>query len=194
MNPVRCTKCRTVLPVEFSPDATRLACPRCRASLEVSVFPAIQREIGPGIAAHPALVEGETTCFFHAEKKAVVLCDGCGRFLCALCDVPIGGQHLCPKCLETSRAKNTLTTLENYRTLYPSLALTFAFLPLLVWPLTVLTAPAALFLVFYGWRKPASLTGRRRRFAMIVAGLAALAQCVGWAAAFFGIYQNITRG
>jgi hypothetical protein len=158
------------------------------------VFPAVYRRIGPGAAAETSLIEGETTCFFHADKKATVVCNGCGRFLCALCDVPIGADHLCPKCVEAGRTKKTLTTFENYRTSYPSLAITFAFLPLLIWPVSFVTAPAAVFLVLFGWRKPPSVTGRRRRGAMVVALIAALLQCAGWAAVLFGFYKVMTRG
>ena len=192
MNAVRCTKCSQPLPPDLLGGAC--ACPFCRAALELLVFPAIHRHIGPGAAAESALLDGETTCFFHAEKKAAVVCHGCGRFLCALCDVPVGGQHLCPRCVEAGQTKKTLTAFENYRTSYPSLALTCAFLPLLLWPVTLLTAPATIFLVLFGWRKPPSVTGRRRRGAMIVALLVALVQCAGWAALFFGLYKGITNG
>jgi hypothetical protein len=194
MNAVRCSKCVKPLPLEVLSAGGPVVCPTCRALLEVFVFPAIHRRIGPGLAAELSLVEGETTCFFHADKKAVVVCNGCGRFLCALCDVPIGGEHLCPKCVEAGRTKKTLTTFENYRTSYPSLALTFAFLPLLIWPITVITAPLAVFLVLFGWRKPPSVTGQRRRAVMIIALIFALMQCAGWAAAFVGIYKSMTSG
>jgi hypothetical protein len=194
MNAVCCSKCHQPLPVDLLSIGGAMACPRCRAELEVFVFPAIHHHIGPGAAAERALVEGDTTCFFHADKKAAVVCQGCGRFLCALCDVPVGGQHLCPKCVEAGRTKKTLTAFENYRTSYPSLALTFAFLPLLIWPLTLITAPAAVFLVFFGWRKPPSVTGRRRRAALVIALLAALAQCVGWVAVFVGLYRTMANG
>ena len=194
MNAVRCPKCAQPLPLELLSAGGASDCPSCRAGLEVFVFAAVHRHIGRGAAGETALIDGETTCFFHAGKKAAVVCGGCGRFLCALCDVPVGGQHLCPKCVEAGRTKNTLTTFENYRTSYPSLALTFAFLPLLIWPLTFVTAPAAVFLVLVGWRKPPSVTGRRRRGALIAALLMALAQCAGWAALFFGLFTTARRG
>lgn len=193
MNAVRCTKCYKPLPPSLVGAGGAFACPFCSTALELLVFPAIHRRIGRGAAAEAALLDGESTCFFHPEKKAAVVCGGCGRFLCALCDVPVGGQHLCPRCVEAGQTKMTLTTFEKYRTSYPSLALTCAFLPLLIWPFTLLTAPATVFLVFFGWRKPPSVTGRRRRVALIVALLVALVQCAGWAALFFGLYKGITN-
>lgn len=194
MNVVRCSKCQTPLPSEMLGAQVAIRCPRCRAALEVLVFPAVHREIGRGNVGEAALGEGETTCFFHPEKKAAVVCNGCGRFLCALCDVPVAGDHLCPKCVESGRTKKTLTTFENYRTSYPSLALTLAFLPLLLYPTTLVTAPATLFLVIFGWKKPGSVTGRRRRPTMIVAFLAALAQCLVWGWVLVRIYGSVTHG
>lgn len=188
MNAVRCTKCYSALPPDLLAVAGACACPFCRAALELLVFPAIHRRIGPGATAELAVLDGESTCFFHAQKKAAVVCGGCGRFLCALCDVPIGGRHLCPKCVETGQAKRTLTTFEKYRTSYPSLALSCALFPILIWPVTLLTAPATVFLVLFTWRKPPSITGRRRRGAMLLALFLALAQCLGWAALFFGMF------
>ena len=32
-------------------------------------------------------LDGEASCYFHAHKRAAVPCDGCGRFLCSLCDL-----------------------------------------------------------------------------------------------------------
>ncbi len=187
MNAVRCPKCYQPLPPDLLATGGVCACPFCRAALELLVFPAIHRQIGPGTAAEVALLDGESTCFFHPEKKASVLCGGCGRFLCALCDVPVGGQHLCPRCVETGQTKKTLTTFEKYRTSYPSLALTLAFAPLLIWPFTLITAPATIFFVLFGWRKPPSVTGRKRRGALLLALLMALVQCAGWVALFVSI-------
>ena len=192
MKPILCPKCQATQPLELLASGVPFACPRCGSGMRVSVFPAIHRDIAPGVAAEKAVLDSEATCFFHADKKAGAVCDDCGRFLCTLCDVPIGSRHLCPKCVEAGREKKTLATLETYRTSYPSLAMTFAVLPLIVWPFTVITAPLTIFLVIYGWRKPPSLTGGRRRGAMIFALLFALVQCAGWCAIVFGIYKGVT--
>ena len=69
------------------------------------------------------LVDGEASCFYHPAKKAVLPCESCGRFLCAVCDVEMNGQHLCPACLASGKKKGRLKQLENRRTLYDSLAL-----------------------------------------------------------------------
>jgi hypothetical protein len=197
MKPVVCPRCQTSQPLELLSSGVPYNCPRCRSDLRVSVFPAIHRDIGPGAAAEKAVLDSEATCFFHSDKKAAAVCDDCGRFLCALCDVPLAGRHLCPRCVEAGREKKTLTTLETYRTSYPSLAIMVSIVPLILYPLTFLTfitAPIAIFLVIYGWRKPPSLTGRKRRPTMIAALVFAVAQCAGWIAVVFTIYKGVTRG
>ena len=83
-------------------------------------------------------------------------CGRCGRFLCALCDLDIGGRHLCPACVADGPPLTTATTasgertaggeLANERFLYDRMALTLAAAPLLfLWPVTLFTAPVALF-------------------------------------------------
>ena len=193
MSAVRCSKCQALQPLDPLRNGAPLPCPACRAELRVWVFPAIHRGIAPGAQPQQALFEGESTCFFHPEKKAAAVCDWCGRFLCALCDVALSGKHVCPTCLETGREKKTVTALENYRTTYPSLAATLAVLPLVFWPVTLVTAPAALFVAIYGWNKPPSLTGRRRRWVLVLAGIVALAECAGWIALGIAIYHSSTR-
>lgn len=194
MKPILCSKCQLPQPVDLLATGAPFPCPRCKSELRISVFPAIHRDIGPGTVAETAVLDSEATCFFHTDKKAAVICDDCGRFLCTLCDVPIGGRHICPKCIEAGREKKTLTVLETYRTTYPSMALSFAFFPLLVWPLTVITGPITVFLAIFGWRKPPSLTGGKRRFAMTLALIVGLLQCAGWIAVFVGVYISATRG
>ena len=81
---VQCPQCRAWLleGVFNQPDLT--PCPACGVPLQVEVFPALFRRINPGSSGEAILVEGESSCFYHPQKKAVIPCQGCGRFLCAL--------------------------------------------------------------------------------------------------------------
>ncbi len=118
-------------------------------------------------------------CFYHPQSRAAVPCDLCGRFLCALCDVELHGQHICPACVETGRKKNLMRHLDDGRVLYGRLALMVAVLPLLFWPVTMVTGPASVFLAIYGWSKPRSLTGGGRA-SYVIAVLIGLAETAGW--------------
>jgi hypothetical protein len=99
--------------------------------------------------------------------------------------------------VETGRTKNTLTTFESFRRSYPTIALSLALFPMVFfffWPVSLFTAPATIFFVIYGWRKPPSVTGRKRRWMSILALVLAIAQCLGWVAGAFGLYHLITHG
>ena len=104
-----------------------------------------------------------------------------------MCDVDFNGEHLCPGCLETGRKKGRLSNLDNRRTLYDSLALSLVLLPmvlLFVWPLSLVTAPAALFVAVRYWKAPGSLL-RRSKIRFVLAMLLALIQIVAWGILFW---------
>lgn len=181
---VACSKCKTPLPARML-DAPELAgCPSCGARLHVDVFPSLIREVGPGSAGETILTDADAGCFYHPQKKAVIPCDNCGRFLCALCDVEFEGRHLCPSCLESGEKKGRLPSLEKSHLLMDDVALAVAILPLLFWPLillTLFTAPTAIFLCVRHWNARLSLLPRSRvRF--LAALLAAGPQVLGWVA------------
>lgn len=156
-----------------------VACPVCQTPIQAIVFPALVR--GPQAVAVAERVAGEieSDCFYHPNKKAIILCEYCGRFLCALCDVELNNQHLCPTCIETGAKKERIVDLQRQRFLYDSLALSVAGLPLLMWPVTLLTAPAALYIAIRYWKKPTSIVGRTKT-RMILAILLATLQLAGW--------------
>jgi hypothetical protein len=164
-------------------------CPGCGAPLQVLVFPALVRPVQTGAGAPGIAAEGEASCFYHAQKRAVVPCDGCGRFLCALCDMELNGQHLCPGCFETGRKKGRLSNLDNRRTLHDSLALTLTLLPLLFYPATLLTAPAAVYVCIRYWNAPGSLV-RRARYRFVLAMILALLQMTGWVILFWSLFRG----
>jgi len=185
-----CTNCRaTLLAPEFFNGWELAACPHCGSLLQTLVFPAFFRGTAPGQAAENLLVEGESSCFYHPQKKAVIPCGSCGRFLCALCDVELNGQHLCPTCLERGQEKRTLTSLENHRVRHGHIALLVALLPILVWPLTFFTAPATLYLVARHWNSPGSIVGSSK-VPFVLAALLALLQIAGW---IIGLFFAFTR-
>ena len=138
------------------------------------MFPALVRPVAQGSAGEAIVIEGEAACFYHPQKRAVVPCAICGRFLCGLCDLELNGRHVCATCLETGRRKGSMEELDTRRTCYDSLAMILAVIgPLLcIWGMFPL-APAAIIVAIYGWRKPGSIV-RRSRYLFVVAILLAL--------------------
>lgn len=187
---LKCNKCQASLFDRENPEASRITyntgvsnpCPSCGAEEIIEIFPAMFRPVvssGPGEALQ---TQEDAACFYHPGKKAKVPCDGCGRFLCALCDLELNGQHLCPSCLKSGRKKGKLKNLDNERVLYDRIALTTASVPMIFWPLTLFSAPATVYLTIRHWKAPLSLVGSGVRWRFVVACLIALIQIACWIA------------
>jgi hypothetical protein len=132
------------------------SCSLCGSSNTVLVFPAILGGPGaPGRAA-PAL-DGEAACFDHPNKRAETACGQCGRYLCKLCAVEFGTEIWCPSCVAARSGQARAANLETSRVLYDSIALTAPLASLIVWPATVIAAPAALVIGITKWNRPLSL-------------------------------------
>jgi hypothetical protein len=145
------------------------------------VFPALDRARPPGAIGERLWTDGEAACFHHADKRAVVACGACGRFLCALCDLPVGAAHYCPDCLHKATRQGGIRELERQRIRYDEIALSVAVLSWLVCFLGILTAPVIYFLIARGWKQPPSLV-ERTRLRLVVAGVLATGGLVvsGW--------------
>jgi hypothetical protein len=188
---VTCTQCGFVLNEAMFNQPDWSPCPSCAAPLRVEVFPTLFTPSVPAQPAQSLVAEGEAGCFYHPNKKAVLPCEICGRFLCALCDVELNGQHLCPSCLATGQKKGKLSNLDNRRVLYDSLALTLALTPftVILWPFSLITAPATLFIAVRYWRAPGSVV-ERTKIRLILALVLALAQIVGWGIGFWVMFKS----
>jgi DNA-directed RNA polymerase subunit M/transcription elongation factor TFIIS len=171
---ISCPRCGGPLASDrFNSDALT-SCPQCRAESQVEIFPAFFRRPESDPRDERIVVEGESSCFYHPQKKAVVPCEACGRFLCALCDVELEGQHLCPNCLESGKRKGTLQSLENSRMLYNRQALVLSMVPLFI------TGLAAIYMVVRYWKAPPSLVSPAR-WAMPTALVLGSLQVIGLA-------------
>jgi len=184
-----CPKCKRVLESYSWRDASSGICRRCDAEFEFVPFPALTatRAISAPQAAELA---ADSVCFFHAENRAETVCEACGRMLCPVCTVSFAGQKLCPVCIAATKTSDVAPTVRD-RTLYDGTALGLALFPLLMWPVTLITAPVALGFVIYGWKKPGSLVRGRSLVRLILAGLFATLEIGGWVTFF--IYLAVHR-
>jgi hypothetical protein len=171
-----CPKCRRTVPEAFWQGVDLVRCPACESEFEQLRFPAMAAARRVERAA--SLQDGEANCYFHAQNRAEIACDGCGRYVCAVCRVAVAGRNFCPSCLETRTDRRKLP--ENHRVLYDHSALLMALVPVLFWPLTILSAPAAIILALYGWNRPGSLLGRASRVRLVLAFVIASVQVAAW--------------
>jgi hypothetical protein len=191
MNPalIHCPKCKAAL-LQHAFNRDQFApCASCGAPLQIEIFPALFRPLGTGHAGEVILTEGEASCFYHPQKKAVLPCEACGRFLCALCDCEHQGRHLCPSCLEAGRTKGKIESLEIKRTRYDNMAMALALLPLLIAYFTIITAPMTLYVAIRYRTAPLGLT-QRSRVKLVIAAVIATLQIGGWVALLIALFTK----
>ncbi len=159
-------------------------CTTCGSGNRVRVFPAALGAEAQDRAE--TALEGEAACFDHPGKRAVSSCTQCGRFVCQLCAVAFGGETWCPSCVAAGAGRAKQAKAITSRNLYDSMVLVLPLASLLLWPLTLFAAPAALALGVMKWREPVSLV-RRNRWRMAL-GMAISTLEIGawvWGIAYF---------
>jgi hypothetical protein len=179
ISPFNCPNCGAgMLLPESNADSTD-GCPKCRRRTRVITFPALTRAARTVTTAEAVMLAGEATCFYHPQKRALIPCDLCGRFLCAMCDLEFGGQHLCPQCLETGAKKGKLESLERERTRWDQIVASTLVLPLLLcWVLLPVTSLAALGMTIWKWNAPPSRVANTR-LRLVVCAVLALVELAG---------------
>ncbi|HTS29396.1 MAG TPA: B-box zinc finger protein [Bryobacteraceae bacterium] len=152
-------------------------CTVCGSSNVVRVFPAALAFVHT-LPAEAAL-EGEAACFDHPARRAVSACHQCGRYVCPLCSVDFAGLTWCPSCVAAGAGRAKSANPDSSRTLYDSTALILPLASLILYPFTVIAAPASLVLTIMKWRQPLSLV-RRSRWRFVAAVLVSLGEIAGW--------------
>jgi len=188
---VDCPSCKAALAQSQFNQSELVPCGSCGCKLHADVYPAYIRPISQGRSGEALVVESEASCFYHPQKKAMLPCQGCGRFICALCDCDLHGEHFCPACLQAGQKKGKIKRLEQERVLYDNIALSLAVYPLLIFYFTIITAPLSLGIAIRFWNAPRSIVHRTKArlvVAMLIAGL----QMAGWAALI--LYLVTRRG
>ncbi len=169
---VNCPGCNgEVEPVET--ESGWQNCPNCEKPLQIRNWHVV-RQSTKAVAA----LADQSTCFFHPDKTFQTCCQRCGRFVCALCDLQLGAEHICPACFERGRADSGAEVggaeWRHSDVLYDSIALTLGWGWILFWPVFVAALPAAIFLHVKYRKAPQSYLIPRSgwRFWMAYVGLA----------------------
>jgi hypothetical protein len=141
---VACPGCGGPVTPEEAPSGWQ-TCSYCAKRLRIGVWP-VAREKTNAVSALPE----QATCFFHPEKAFEACCQRCGRFLCALCDLQLGAEHVCPTCFERGRANTGRSDVKaewrHRDVLYDSIAVTAGWGWILFWPLGIVALPATIIL------------------------------------------------
>ena len=186
---ITCPRCGSELPAAIL-ESNGINCSVCETHAQAVIFPAMFRRVEA--AGDEIVVAGESTCYFHGDRVAAVACVRCGRFLCQLCRINWDGEDVCPACLEASNDLKTAKPVSScYRS--DSLALAISVLPMVTVFLTILTAPIALGIAIFTFRKRCSIAPRSKaRF--VAAIVISLAQIMGWAVFFVYSFRQRMGG
>jgi hypothetical protein len=132
------------MPVEQM-EAGWQSCPSCTSRLRICLWPVVRQNTTPATA-----LSDQATCFFHPDEAFQACCERCGRFVCRLCDLQLGAEHVCPACFERGRADSGAEAGKaewRYRdVLYDSIAVTVGWGWILFWPVFVAAIPTVIVL------------------------------------------------
>ena len=178
---VRCSSCGYGMADALFVRTGSAHCPTCSKEVKVTVLPALYKG---SLQAPPTLPEeppapGEAACFYNPNRRATKVCDHCGVFVSDAWAAKWGSQTVCLKCIEDLRSKHRDIRFEAKRTLWDNISLFlsvgpwvlaamfvatfilygFAFFCIL---LTLISAPASIFIALRYWNAPRSLVPRGR--------------------------------
>lgn len=176
---VRCSSCGYGIADALFLRTGFTTCPTCGKDVQATLLPALYKASAfqpPSLPEDPP-GPGEAVCFYNPNRRATKVCDHCGVFVSDAWAAKWGSQTVCLKCIEDLRSKHKDTRFEAKRTLWDNIALflatgpwvlallfvatiilySFSFFCVL---LTVITAPASIFIALRYWNAPRSLVPR----------------------------------
>ncbi len=153
---IACSRCSVRVTPPPTLGQVAFPCPSCGSPFDAWLFPASLHPMAQATPSEQAL-DGEATCYNHVTRKAVLVCESCGRFLCSLCDLETNQRHYCPSCFEARQSAGRLGQLPTQLLRYDRIVLALSLFSALLccWP-SFLTAPAVFFMAFRYWNAPGS--------------------------------------
>ncbi|MHB9138568.1 MAG: hypothetical protein ACYC4Q_04105, partial [Victivallaceae bacterium] len=171
---ISCPSCSAALPgdADFS-GWKSVPCPSCGRHIYAEVFPALRLEPEKGVRA-AQVTSNESTCFRHPDHAAAAICDGCGAYMCKLCELPVKNKKFCPECF--NRAPGSVAKAErNGIFLYDDAALAGAILPIITFWGVFISAPIVLWYSIVKFNRMET-PYRRGKWKFVLAMLLALVQ------------------
>lgn len=153
---LQCPSCRSRLSASRPVSFVEERCPVCGTSVSVTIFPRLYRAPLPP-DTHANAAEGDATCSFFPSLKAEKVCDECGSFLSSRAAVRWGNRDLCLPCLHRLREIEQAPDYLARARLHDRRALA---LVTLLAPLSLFTAPLALYLLFRYRKAPRGFVHR----------------------------------
>jgi hypothetical protein len=186
---VRCSACDRALTLPHTVGSGTLTCTHCSQATRLWLFPALYREKS-GTEAQHLLDEGHSSCMNHPTKQAVTVCNGCGKFLCSLCDIDWNGEHVCSTCIEHRKSDDTKNELRSEYIHYDRVVLALALASFVLYFLGVVLAPIALYIGWRYWNEPWRPVPYRK-WGMVAYIALAFLILLGWGTLFVFFFINL---
>ncbi|MGI8604899.1 MAG: hypothetical protein ACR2OZ_18165 [Verrucomicrobiales bacterium] len=99
-----------------------------------------------------SMSEGGALCFHCLKLPAASICEGCGCYLCLVCQADWFGQNFCLDCIHANREVRAAPAFQSRATIHDNVALMLMVIPIIIIPLyglffAMLIAPVSLFLL-----------------------------------------------
>ncbi|MCD4819927.1 MAG: hypothetical protein K8S23_14685 [Candidatus Cloacimonetes bacterium] len=179
MSIVRCPNCQRELSTKIYGLGKNSVCSYCKEPVNWYIFPRYFSKTENNEIPENILIEGESACFYHSDKKAVVTCDQCGKFLCSLCDLELNDKHICPNCFNSGKKNKQNFVYEESRILYDDLALAIAFWPIFTFYFTILGSLISIFFAIRYWNVNSSVI-EQNKSKKIIAIFLSLLEIIFW--------------
>jgi len=151
----------------------------CGDAHHIWIHPAITRR--KEVLSTDALIEeGQSACYFHPNNPATSICSISGRMICELCTTEWEGEKVSFEALQTTIKNGAQKGQHAGRIKWDDVALALAVSPLILWFITIVTAPLALGICLWFWRKGTTSPVRKSRWRYVVAGLLSAVQIGFW--------------
>lgn len=175
----KCPNCGSLFNLAAPIVNLQQSCPSCKTKLQIDCFPALLKPKQAKATDIYLDEKSNASCYYHPDKKAIVPCSSCGRFICSLCDIEFEGQHICPQCFQKGRTRKKLKNLEKTRFLYDCFAMDLSVISVLIFYFSIITSPIVIYIVFRHWNSPRSII-HTSRIRFVIGISVALIQLVIW--------------
>ena len=180
------------MPLPYQPVVDDYGIEYAGVSHSVHLFPAVVRS-GDTMSAEAILEEGQASCYFHKESTATALCDVSGRMICDLCRTEWNGRTVSIEALQSLIKDGGSSEHLKRCVMWDTIALTLVLVPLLFWPLLILTVPIALGICLFKWRKGPTGILRRSRWRYVLAVFIAVLE-IGLIIMMGTAFLSVTNG
>ncbi len=160
---ITCPHCRQDLSLGVGGSSGELECSRCKSHLSFVIFSGYPRSVPLGRLAEPLTgSENEASCYNHVTRKAISGCENCGRLICSVCDLEVGGKHFCPTCATSQQVVAKCDPLIHRQFCPEKAVFILGFLSLYPFCGAILFSPPALYIANQNYSKRTSLDGGGR--------------------------------